>query len=590
VQHPYLTATRLFCFAQRSSYRITLVFVCFLTLMSSDAMKNAAAQESQAIKGAGSISGRVTIQGQPASGLELELLPASPYVIDKPLTHARTDEEGHYRFANVPPNRYWLNVKSRAYVSLDEWNRFGAGRSISVADGATVTDADVDLIIGGAVSGRIIDVEGNAVAGAGVRLSVTDSVPSSPPFWPHPDESKTNNNGEYRIYGIPPGHYLIRVGVDIPHLTGAIRERYDLFTAQGRVGTSHYFEQMFYPGTPDEARAHSIEIFGEAEVKGINFTVGKPLQSFVARGHVIDAETGKPLRGKRHLQVSHRFGDGGYVGTIADDQVNEDGSFEITGLLSERFFASAVLDGDTDLYGGKVEFEIKDADVDGLEIKTYHGLTMSGVVVIEGETPAEALAKRAQLKLTASSPFCSEYGFMNREFAVNADGTFKMIGMPRGPVEISATHCDTCGFFTLERVEYPKNDGKGGMQLADAGWTDGYRLISVDRTMRCVRVMLHYKGASILCHVNVVGTLPPSVHLMLDVTFNYPDRKRSWSGGGEFDANGDSLEEGLEPGTYKLAIGDGIRRFTETRAITVTKNQQTRVSFAVDASKIQRRD
>jgi 5-hydroxyisourate hydrolase-like protein (transthyretin family) len=559
--------------------------------MSSIAIRNAGAQLTKRNKGDGSISGRVTVHGKPAPGLELALLPDENRFSEEPLAKVTTDENGRYHLANLPADHYWLKVKSRQYNNPGETNWQGTGRRVSVAEGAILTDADLDLTIGGAVSGRIADGEGNAVVGEFVNLYVADFGPTSHAFWPYGDEFKTNSNGEYQVYGIPPGHYLISIGVDIPRLTGAVREKNDWFSAQGRVGASRYFEQMFYPGTSEQARAHSIAISAGSEVKGINFTVGKPLRSFAARGHVIDAETGKPLQGKRHLQVSHRFGDGGYVGTIADDRVNEDGSFEITGLLSQRFFASALFKGDTDLYGDKVEFEIKDEDVNGLEIKAYHGLTMSGVIVIEGETPAESLAKRAQLKLTASSPIRGgEYGFMNREFAVNADGTFKMIGMPRGPVEISASHCDTCGFFTLERIEYPKNDGKGEMRLAEAGWTEGYRLITVDRNVKGMRVVLRYKGASILCHVNVVGALPPSVHLMVDVTFNYQDRKGSWGGWREFDANGDSLEEGLEPGAYELTIGDGSRRFTETRTITVTKNQQTRVSFTVDAGKIQRRD
>ncbi len=230
--------------------------------------------------------------------------------------------------------------------------------------------------------------------------------------------------------------------------------------------------------------------------------------------------------------------------------------------------------------------------MNGLEIRVYHGFTLSGDVVIEGETLADALAKRAQLKLTASSPIRGgEYAYMHREVGVNADGTFKFIGMPRGPVEISADHCDTCGFFTLERVEYPKNNGKGEMQLAQAGWTDGYRLINVDLNLKGMRVVLRYKGASILCHVDVIGTLPPSAHLMVDLTFDHPDGKGSWTSLRAVDSNGDMHAEGLEAGAYTLAIrGDFGTGFTETKRITVTKNNQTKISFTVDASKIPRRE
>ena len=47
------------------------------------------------------------------------------------------------------------------------------------------------------------------------------------------------------------------------------------------------------------------------------------------------------------------------------------------------------------------------------------------------------------------------------------------------------------------------------------------------------------------------------------------------------------LETGLDPGIYELEIGDGGRRFTKAKRITVTNNQQTKVSFTIDASTIE---
>jgi 5-hydroxyisourate hydrolase-like protein (transthyretin family) len=586
--HQDTTTVNSFSISYRNKHTITIASICFLSLMSLSA-KNAAAQDLNASKGASSVSGRVLIHGKPAPGLELALLPDRNHLSDQPLAKVTTNEDGRYNFTNLPAGHYWIRVQSRQYVSLDQRNWQGTGRTVSVPAGTTATDTDIDLTLGGVVSGRITDADGNAVADEWVHLfAVTNYGPSLQVPSLYAEEFKTNSNGEYRISGIPSGRYLVGVGVDIARLTGAVMDKNDYFSAQGRVGTSRYFAQMFYPGTPEQAQAHAIEISLEAEVKGIDMTVGRPQRSFAARGHVIDAETGKPLEGKRRLQVSHRT-PGGYLGTIADDQVNEDGSFEIAGLLSERFFASVDFKGDTELYGDKVEFEIKDADVNGLEIRAYHGFTLSGDVVIEGETNADALAKRAQLKLTASSPIRGgEYAYMHREMGVNADGTFKFIGLPRGPVEISAVFCDTCGFFALDRIEYPKKNGKGEMQLAQPGWTDGYRLIEVDHNLKGMRIVLHYKGASILCHVDVVGTLPLGVRLMVDIDTGIG--KGGWAGWREIDANGDMLQTGLEPGNCNLTIGDGNRRFTETKRITVPKNQQTKISFTVDASKIPRRD
>ena len=400
-------------------------------------MKRTFAQEEKANKRPGSVSGRVTIQGKPAPGLELVLSPEEDYYeTEKPRATITTDQDGRYQFENVSANHYWLRVKSREYLNLVELR---PGRLVSVAASAAVTDADIDLVLGGAVSGRITDRDGNPVASESVHLfAVTDYGRSTNPSLLHPHEFKSSESGEYRITGVPPGRYLVGVGVDIARLTGDVRDKYDLLSAQGRVGGRNYFEQVFYPGTADLQQAHAIEILLADEVQGIDVILGRAQPSFTARGRVIDAQSGKLLPGKRRLRVTHRFRNGGYVGTLADDQVNEDGTFEITGLLSERYAASVDFTGDTDLYSDTVEFDIKGADVADLEIKAHRGFTLIGVVEIEGEKSADALLKRTQIKLRAASPVDRESStFIRRDVVLNDDGTFKIVGLPRGSLEIS---------------------------------------------------------------------------------------------------------------------------------------------------------
>ena len=591
MSNPVVTTSR-FGSRNRGKHILSFAAICLFAVVESG--ETNANQDSRVRKESGSISGRVTIKGNPAPGLALVLMKDAP--LPKPVSETTTDERGRYQFATVSDDYYWIKVNAPEYLNLEEpnyWN--GTGRSVSVAHGAIVTGADVDLILGGSVSGRITDVDGKPVADESVQLfAVLNDVRSSRPSW---ISFKTDENGEYRILGIPAGQYLVGLGEDIARLTGEVWDRYDPFEATGRVhfmetadrvGRSCYYEQTFYPGTLIKEEAYPIEISLEAEVTGVDITVGRSKRSFTARGRVVDAATGKTLLGKRRLFVSYKRRNGGGMG-FDGDQVNDDGSVEIAGLLSGRFTASVVFKGDSDWYSDKVEFEITDSDVNGLEIKAHHGFTISGVVVIEGQVPADALAKRAQLGLIASSLNTGAYVYLRREVGVNADGTFKLIGMPRGPIELSATFCDVCGFFTLVRVEYPSSNRKGDLQVAEAGSSSAYPLINITGNMSGVRVVMRYKSGSIRSHVNVLGALPLGVRLMVNTNWTDPDGKRSYSGGAKVDANGDVLEEGLEPGTYELSVSDGSRNFTEPMKVTVTKNQQTKVSFTVDATKIERR-
>jgi hypothetical protein len=576
----------------RSMLKLALVSVGLLTLMAPIVTQRVGAQKAKPEKRSGSISGRVTTQGKPVVGLELALMPGPDFSVDQAVASVTTDEDGEYSFADVPPNHYWVDVKSRQYVSLDESRRL-AGRSVSVAAGAIVTGANLDLIVGGAISGRIIDIEGNAVVGEPVSLYVvTNYGPRSHPLPLDEDDFRTNSKGDYRINGIRPGLYVVGVGVDIARLTGAVMDKNDFFWAQGRVAASRYFGQTFSPGTSEPEQAHPIEVAPSSEVQGIDITVGRPQPTFTARGRVINAQTGKILPGQRRLHVAHRIGGGGgHLSTMVNDQVNDDGTFEITGLLSERFFASVDFPGDTDLCSDKVEFQIKDADISDLEIKAYRGFSVSGIVDLERDAPPDAVAKRRQLTLVAASPVTSEASaFMHHEVPVNTDGTFKMLGLPPGPVEISTGDCDVCHYFELARIEYPTAATKGRTRLAESSHSPDTRVITMDQDLRGVHVVLHFKGASIACHVDVTGTPPPSVRLMILLDYKPADKKAGWGGWRDVDSDGDLLEEGLEPGDYDITVGDGSRRFSDPKHVSVTKNKQTKVSFTIDASRIQRRD
>jgi hypothetical protein len=300
---------------------------------------------------------------------------------------------------------------------------------------------------------------------------------------------------------------------------------------------------------------------------------------------VIDAQTGKPVR-DCHIQVGFSHGYSSHSVNGPSD-VDDSGNFSFSGLLPGHFFVNAVFSKESDLYGDRVDFEVKEGDVEGIVINAHRGLTVRGTVVIEGTPLVDALAKRSQLKLKISTPD-QKTVYVYREIAVKADGTFTIIGLPRGPVEISTFFCDVCRFFAMERIEYTKADAKDEIQVAGEGSGAVSRTLNVEGNMQGVRIVVRYKAASILCRVNVIGKLPPQVRLM--VLIDSGIGKGGWAGWREVDANGDMLETGLEPGDYNLEIGDGSRRFTKPKRVTVTKNRQTKVSFTIDASKIQERD
>jgi hypothetical protein len=331
---------------------------------------------------------------------------------------------------------------------------------------------------------------------------------------------------------------------------------------------------------------------GEA-INAINMTVAKPFPTYIVSGRLIDAGTGKGLANAR-LQLMQRFGKGGFRGAsggFQEDQTDEGGNFHLSGLIPGSFFLAAFLiESKSDLYSSKVDFEVKDGDVSGLVIKVFHGLTLEGTVVVEGDAK-DAMAKLPTLEIEAWL-FTSEIDNIDRyRFgSVGKDGRFKVSGLHRGDVQVLLAPKGESEYFSIVRVEMPKPEDKTQMQTAPIGAFRQARLPITDKDLKDIRVVLAYKNASIKGHVTVTGgRLPANIRLMARIHHQSDDKRTDSSSMVPCDANGNFSLEGLEPGDYEVEICDGRISFTETRTIQVKKGAATEVSFTVNAADIKAR-
>jgi protocatechuate 3,4-dioxygenase beta subunit len=536
----------------------------------------------------GAIAGLITVEGKPASGLAVALKPRHAHIVEKAIATASTDAEGRYSFSDVRPGHYWIEVLDRNYVSSDGYHFDGSGRDVSVADGVVLGDVDIQLIKGGVISGRILDSEGRGVSGELVFMLQAEE---SGPRWQrylyvnNREPFKTDVNGHYRVYGIPPGRYLVGVGVDIPRITGDVRDRYDL-SVTGSVGSDHYYAETFYPGVTDKLQAHVLEVTAGSEFSDLVTIVGKRFRAFTFSGRVIDARTGEPVR-NCHIEVGHKAG-GGFGSSYqvsGPSDTDSEGRFTKTGYVPGQFFVNARFDDTTNAYGTPVEFEVKEDDVAGLEIKTYRGVGLRGTVYVEGVKMTDLASTISRLKLrvyedgAGASP-------LQREAAVAENGSFEIAGMRPGEFEFSIGSSDVSRNFSLLRVE---RDGQSNSAVPTATRDGNRPSITVGKDgLSRVRVVLAYKVGRIKIHVDVEnGKLPKGVRL--NAWIGWDRGNDHWSTLPELDANGNFTQEGLAPGEYSVEIGDGMRRFTGKKMVSVAKGDAS-VSFVVDASKIKPRD
>jgi protocatechuate 3,4-dioxygenase beta subunit len=530
------------------------------------------AQASQAT-GTGTIAGRVTIGDKPAQGIAVLLLPAERYGPErKPVARATTDAEGQFRLMNLAAGRYEVAPVAPAFVSaanlMHERNQ---GKSVNLAEGETVDKLDFSLVRGGVITGRVTDADARPVIGQNVRLATAATQGnerrtgggsmfsfSSPMF-------QTDDRGIYRIYGIPPGTYVVSVGED--SRSGIARIG---------IGRGGIYTRTFHPNATDESKATIIEVTEGGEATNVDITLNRRVTTYSVSGRVIDAETGKPLANIRTGYRSLRPNEP-QVGAIGlGSRTDAEGNFRFEGLMPGRYAAFTANGERSEDYSAPVSFEINEGDVTGLTIKVRRGASISGVAVIEGAGDRAALARLSQVRIyywPESNDKLAAPIFGQGE-RVNPDGSFRISGLPPGKFRLMLGGWPPPKGFSLLRVERDGVEQRAGIIDVPAGGQ-----------VTGVRFVLEYGTAILRGQVRVEnGTLPEGAQLY--VSARRPTAAEPTLPGAEVDARGRFVMEGLPAGQYELRLGSnglgGGRIPPVVQNVVVTNGVETQVTLVID--------
>ncbi|HEX4566539.1 MAG TPA: carboxypeptidase-like regulatory domain-containing protein [Vicinamibacterales bacterium] len=174
---------------------------------------------------------------------------------------AFTDAQGHYEFKGLPAGRFTLSVSKSGFVTMQYGqNRpFEPGRPIELTDGQVMDKADVALPRGGALSGRVVDEFGDPVADANVSAMRMQYTGGRRRLAPTGRASTTNDLGQFRLFGLPPGEYY--VSATLRSMDSMI---FDMLGSSGGgpVGSNNStgYAATYYPGTPNPGEAQRVSL------------------------------------------------------------------------------------------------------------------------------------------------------------------------------------------------------------------------------------------------------------------------------------------------------------------------------------------
>ena len=164
--------------------------------------------------GSGSISGRVTVEetGEPLPGAIIQAsLIGNPFVA----VTGYSNEDGTFTLDRVRPGEYHVNASAELYFSefYDNISVYEDREPtpVMVVDDEETRGIDFSLSRGGSVAGRVVDGDGNPLAG--VQITVH---PPNDDADPTEDNVRryswaiTDENGEYLASGLVDGEYLVQ--------------------------------------------------------------------------------------------------------------------------------------------------------------------------------------------------------------------------------------------------------------------------------------------------------------------------------------------------------------------------------------------
>jgi hypothetical protein len=488
-----------------------------------------AAQSAGAQQPGGVVSGRVTLDGKASAGVEIVLLPDNNGPRTQ-LAKTSTDAEGRFRLNVEYAGRYRIMPVASAYVSTDAQS---LARVITVAPGDDVTGTDFALRRGGVITGQILTPDGRPAIAERIMLTPAGETGQNRPTLDLPAAIfETDDRGVYRIFGLPPGRYLVSAGTAGEGVGAGVRGRRISYT------------RTFHPNVTEESRATAVEVAAGSEASNIDITMSRRAGNFTASGRIVDARSRQPFAGAP-LGYGAVRENGRMVGApVLDLRADTKGEFLIENLAPGRYVVFVVSDKDSTAYSEMLPFEVTGADVSSLELKAEQGSSVSGALVVEGASDASLIRKFAGVSI-GNVLYQAEMLWTAREMpGINADGTFRLNGLRPGKLRIAANMQRLPRGFSILRVERDGIVQRDGIDIPqNAAQITGVRVVMAYGN-GIVRGQAQFKG----------GELPPGTRLFVLARRAGTDAA-AIATSTEVDARGSFVLEWLAAGEYELTLG-----------------------------------
>jgi protocatechuate 3,4-dioxygenase beta subunit len=237
---------------------------------------------------------------------------------------ATTDEHGAYEFDEVRAGRYTISASKGSYVSVSygQQRPNDAPKPLEILDNQTVERVDLTLPRGGVITGRIVDEYGEPAPEIQVAALRYQFIQGQRRLVPSSRMVSTNDMGEFRLFGIPPGQYYISATWRNPNGGNPDQNPSDRMA----------YVPTYLPGTTNANEAQRITVAAGQEFADLVMML-KPIKAARVTGAVTGSD-GKPMT---PAMIVVTQSNGFVFSTFSVGQVRPDGTFTINGLAPDEY-------------------------------------------------------------------------------------------------------------------------------------------------------------------------------------------------------------------------------------------------------------
>jgi protocatechuate 3,4-dioxygenase beta subunit len=444
---------------------------------------------------------------------------------------AITGTEGRFTIEGIRAGRYDLYVERSGYMrkSYGENNQGNSSAILSLKPAQRLTDLIFRLQRYGAISGRVLDDNGEPAEGISVEV-LHRSTSHGKVNTSTVREAQTNDLGEYRIFDLWPGRYLVRASPSQGSgqiIGGTLLENSILKSEGGYAPT-------YYPNVSGISRAAPVELKVGEEVSHIDLMLLRQ-RTFKVRGRVFNGVTNHP-HGQTDVGLVTEDSDSSTLIDARAGSANENtGDFEIKDVPVGRYVAIARWRDGENEFVGSVPFEVTDMDVDSIHIVINRGVDLHGRVIVQGKV---AVAVPAEIQVTITAKDSWQLG-SNRRARVKPDGTFLLTGLADGIYEFDVwSRCEGC---------YLRAATANGQDILDQGLQ-----ISSGVAPSPIELVYNSNSATIDGTVLREDGLPASGATVILVLDQLRHRRHLDYREGSTDQYGHFIIRGVPPGAYHV--------------------------------------